>query len=116
MNLEPRKDCVLLAPHPDDMRGAALDSKIIVPGQYAEPSRLSKVAAVGAKVYDIKVGDIVFSSRYPRSAWEIEHEGEKFVSVKAEEILAKLEVRNGKVRRNGSFTQRKKVTQNRFAR
>ena len=90
----PRKDCVLLEPFPDDMRGAPImsKSKLIAPGQYVEPSRLAKVVAVGREVRDIKPGWTVLSSRYPHSAWQITWEGRDLVSVTQDEIDARIEV------------------------
>jgi co-chaperonin GroES (HSP10) len=88
------RDQVLLDPFPDDIRGTPLVGKslLIAPGQYTEPSRLAKVVAVGSEVLDIKPGWTVMCNRYPHSAWEIRWEGRKYVSVKADEIEARVEI------------------------
>lgn len=91
----PLKDRVLLESFPDDLRGAPIgkQSRIIIPEAYKESSRLAKVLAIGPEVAqsgDVKPGDTVLCNRYPQSAWAFEWQGKEIVSVKAEEILAKV--------------------------
>jgi co-chaperonin GroES (HSP10) len=88
------QDRVILEGFQDDMRGAPLnlESRIVIPTMYAEPSRYSKVLAVGPLCVEVRPGDVVLSGRYPSSAWAFEHEGRTLVSVKEDEILAKIEV------------------------
>lgn len=70
-----------------------MESRIVIPKVYAEPSRFSRVIAVGPKVKEVKPGDCVMSGRYPHSAWSFEFEDRTFVSVEEDELLAKLEVK-----------------------
>ena len=87
---------VILESFPDDLRGAPLltKSKIIIPGRYAETSRLATVVAI-SKGSDLVVNEIVLCSRYPQSAWAVNWNGRELVSVKEDEILAKIEVNDG---------------------
>jgi co-chaperonin GroES (HSP10) len=95
VKLTPRKDCVLLAPFPDDARNAGPRQSIVLTDEYQnEPSQYSKIVAVGAEVLDLKPGDTVFSQRYPKSAWSFKFNGHEIVSVKYDEILAKIEMVN----------------------
>lgn len=92
----PMGNRVVLESFPDDLRGAALigESRIIIPSMYTESSRLSKVIALGAKVNcGIAPGDIVFSGRYPPSAQAFKHEDKEFVSVDADDILARIDIK-----------------------
>lgn len=88
------KDRVILEAFCDDMRGAPinLDSRIVIPTMYAEPSRYSKVISIGPLCTETQPGEVVMTGRYPESAWSFEHEGRELVSVKESEILAKIEV------------------------
>ncbi len=88
------KDRVILESFCDDMRGAPinLDSRIVIPTMYAEPSRYSKVVSIGPLCTETQPGEVVMTGRYPASAWSFEHEGRELVSVKESEILAKIEV------------------------
>lgn len=104
MTLTPHKDRVILESFPDEARNSALFSKsaIIIPSQYAETSRLAKVVALGKDVdCTIRVGDTVLCNRYPTSAQAFRFEGIELVSVKQDEILARIGESNGKIRRNG---------------
>jgi co-chaperonin GroES (HSP10) len=85
---------VLLENGPETLRGAPLDSTIIVPGKYAETPQTAKVVAMSPQAMqllpEVKVGDTVFCQRYPQSAWSFKHEGRELVSVKAEDILLRM--------------------------
>jgi len=98
--IEPRRGTVLLEEFPQDARGTPLLHKqrsVVLTDDYQdEPSRLAKVVAVGRGVLDVKTGWTVLCNRYPASAWSFEHEGRELVSVKQDEILARIEVVNGK--------------------
>jgi hypothetical protein len=91
-----RKDWVQLEAFADECRNAALqlEPRIIVPSQAAEPSRLSRVVAVGPEVSDVRVGDIVLSQRYGGAA--LEYKGEHVFLMREENLLAKV-VLNGKI-------------------
>lgn len=91
------KDRVILESFKDDLRGGPvqLESRIVIPSVYTEPSRFSRVVSVGPLATELKSGDIVMSGRYPHSAWSFEHEGRELVSVKEDEILARIEVTHG---------------------
>lgn len=86
---------MLLKSFSDDLRGAAYlgkNTRIVIPSKYTEPSRFATVLAIADDCEtELKVGDIVLCTRYPKTCQPFEHEGEKFVTVKEEEILARVE-------------------------
>jgi co-chaperonin GroES (HSP10) len=93
INIEPRNDQVLLESFPDEVRNTRvnLEPRIILPDSQKEPSRFSKVLAIGPVVAqngDVKVGDIVFTSRYPKSCQNVD--GKLLVIVREEEILCRV--------------------------
>jgi len=96
MNLTPRAENVILEPFRDDARGARLfqrERSVVLTDEYQdEPSRLARVVAVGLRVIEPKVGWTVLCNRYPASAQSFKFEGQEFVSVKEDEILARIEV------------------------
>lgn len=97
LNLIPRRGSVILESFPDEIRGTPLlgTSKIIQPARYAETSRLAKVIAVGPKCTEVSVGWTVLCNRYPSSAQAFKIEDRELVSVKEDEILARIEVTHG---------------------
>ena len=95
VNLVSLRDKVILESFPDEIRGTPLlsKSKIVIPGQYAETSRLAKVIAIGPKVTEVKPGQTVLCNRYPTSALSFRYEERELVSVLEGEILARIEVK-----------------------
>jgi co-chaperonin GroES (HSP10) len=95
-SLIPHKDRVILESFPDDARGTPLvRQSVVLTDEYQnEPSRLAKVLAIGPDVEELLFeGDTVFCHRYPPSAWSFNFEGRELVSVKEEDILARIEVK-----------------------
>lgn len=94
MELIPRNDWLLLEGFPDEVRNAPInpESRIIVPDCAREPSRLSKVLAIGPKVSQdgsVKVGDTVLTKRYG-GAESKDAKGERFFFMRLEEVDAKV--------------------------
>lgn len=92
----PLHDRILLDPFPNDLRGGSVSSepgRIVIPDNYSEPSRFSKVLAISPEIAedcDFAVGDVVMCHRYPKSAWSFKWNGKEVVSVKLDEIECKV--------------------------
>lgn len=104
-----RGDRVQIESLQDDIRGwpinLSLKSRtIIAPPHHAEASRLGKVVAIGdgrlsdgeQHEFSVKVGDIVLCQRYPASGNAVKWCGKNLFFMSETEILAKIEVTNGK--------------------
>jgi chaperonin GroES len=91
----------------DDYRGSPLSltpSKIVIPDIAKEPSRLAKVVALGdgrlqdgtQYEFSVKVGDLVLCQRYPKTGAGVKWRGKDLFFMSETEILARVEVSNGK--------------------
>jgi chaperonin GroES len=95
-----RENFVRIEPLPDDFRGCPIDwnlrQHLVIPDVAREPSRLGKVVALGSGKmqngerwqFTVKPGDIVLSSRYPKSCQNFKMHGEEIILVREDELLA----------------------------
>ena len=89
MNIKPLADRILVKP-------LAAEEKtiggIIIPDSAKEKPAKGEIIAVGAGTKDeemiLKVGDIILYGKY--AGTEIEHEGEKFLIMRQNDVLATL--------------------------
>lgn len=83
MNIKPLGDRVVIK------RVEAVEktkSGIVLPGQAKEQPQIAEVLAVANDEMDVKIGDRVIFSKF--SGTEIKIDGEEYIVVKAEDLLA----------------------------
>lgn len=64
-------------------------SGLYLPGNTAEKPKVAKIVAVGKKAASVKVGDRIMYKSY--SPTEVKLDGEEFLLVKEEDILATIQ-------------------------
>ena len=83
MNIKPLGDRVVIKRVEAEEK---TKSGIVLPGQAKEQPQIAEVLAVASDDMDVKVGDRVIFSKY--SGAEIKIDGEEYIVVKAEDLLA----------------------------
>lgn len=94
MKLKPQGDRIIVKPKDDDEATTA--SGLVIPDTAKEKPQLGDVLAVGPGDFqdgeriplDVKVGDVVFYSKY--GGTEIKYEGEDYLILSARDVLAVL--------------------------
>ncbi len=61
---------------------------ILLPADAKEKPQMAKVVAVGAKVKEVKAGDVILHGQY--STNEVKVDGKEYIIVKEEDVLAVL--------------------------
>ena len=89
MNIKPLADRVLIRPAAQEEKTV---SGIIIPDSAKEKPLKGEIVAVGDGTKDeamvLKAGDTVLYGKY--AGTEIEHEGEKYLTMRQSDVLAKL--------------------------
>jgi len=83
VNIRPLNDRIVAQPVQPQTKTAA---GLYLPDSAREKSQVAKVVAVGKSVKDVKVGDNILYREY--SATEIQMDGEKYLVLKEEDVLA----------------------------
>jgi chaperonin GroES len=94
MKLQPLGDRVIVKPKDEDQ--ATTPSGLVIPDTAKEKPQLGEVLAVGPGIYedgaripmDVKVGDLVFYSKY--GGTEVKVEGEEYLVLSSRDLLAVL--------------------------
>ena len=94
MNLKPLGDRIIVKPQ--DEEESLTPSGLVIPDTAKEKPQLGEVLAVGPGEFkdgeripmDVKVGDVVFYSKY--GGTEVKVEGEDFLILSARDVLAVL--------------------------
>jgi chaperonin GroES len=94
MNLQPLGDRIVVKPKEEDE--AMTKTGLVIPDTAKEKPQLGEVLAVGPGEYqdgeriplDVKVGDLVFYSKY--GGTEVKVEGEEYLVLSSRDVLAVL--------------------------
>lgn len=86
MNIKPLGDRVVIKRIEAEEK---TKSGIVLPGQAKEQPQIAEVLAVASEEMDVKVGDRVIFPKY--SGTEIKVDGEEYIVVKAEDLLAVIQ-------------------------
>ncbi len=95
MKLKPLGDRIVVKPKEEDE--VRTPTGLVIPDTAKEKPQLGEVIAVGPGEYqdgeripmDVKVGDLVFYSKY--GGTEVKYEGEEYLILSARDVLAVLE-------------------------
>jgi chaperonin GroES len=94
MNLAPLGDRIVVKPHEDTEVTTSVG--LVIPDTAKEKPQLGEVLAVGPGEFkdgervpvDVKVGDVVFYSKY--GGTEVKHEGQDLLILSSRDVLAVL--------------------------